>query len=654
MFSKRKVVKEPKSLPKENAPARIEPLETRTLLSGTSSITIAPNIKLTAAASNSSSILGYTPAQIRTAYGFTAVSGTGAGQTIAIVDAYNDPNIAADLKVFDAQFGLADPSLTVVSQTGGSVKSIATDAGWAGEISLDVEWAHAIAPGAKILLVEANSASLSDLLTAVNFARNAAGVSVVSMSWGGSEFTGEAKYDNYFTTPAGHQGVTFVASAGDSGAAAAEWPAASPNVLSVGGTTLNLTSSGAYGSESAWSSSGGGFSQVEAEPSYQTSVQSTGVRTAPDVAYNANPNTGFAVYDSIDDGGYVGWQEVGGTSAGAPQWAALIAIANQGRVAAGTGTLDGPTGTLPTLYKLYSSPNSSTYSAYTSVFNDVSTGISGGFGGGRFGQGFGTPATVGYDAVTGLGTPKAAAVVSALEGLSSRAASRALHAAHVARKLAKAAGAKGSANPGITTAANASSTASILAAEALDTAAREQIGAASAEVPVRNELGLMIVTAVPLPDASGTEAGFQVQSFAEGGFGGGSRFAGVFAVGGMGSAAESIADWTMPQPPAPLAMDEGILTTPDILSVAAGSASGPAVELMRLTPVVAFADATAAFSDECATIAAIPPSSSSAGPWAIVAAVLGLDAVLIGYWTAKRRTDRKGDRDVVMGHIESI
>src|SRR5262249_50727787 len=160
---------------------------------------------------------------------------------IAIVDAYDDPNIAGDLQKFDAAFGLPNPSFTKVNQTGGT-KLPAANSGWATEIALDVEWAHAIAPGAKIVLVEANSSSMSDLMTAVNTARNYAGVVAVSMSWGGGEFSSEVNYDSYFTTPAGHTGVSFFASSGDTGAPAS-YPESSPNVVAVGGTTLHLNGS---------------------------------------------------------------------------------------------------------------------------------------------------------------------------------------------------------------------------------------------------------------------------------------------------------------------------------------------------------------------------------------------------------------------------
>ena len=274
----------------------------------------------------------YTPAQVRNAYGFDKVSYDGTGQTIAVVDAYDDRNIASDLKTFDRTFGLADPPSFVKATPEGTPQS---DPNWAGEISLDVEWAHAIAPKAKILLVEAATSSWTDLINAVDYARKQPGVAVVSMSWGGGEFAGEAAYDTAFTTPVGHTGVAFVASSGDGGAGA-QYPAVSPNVLAVGGTSLTITTAAAYVGEKAWSDSGGGPSQYEAEPSYQDQVQTSGKRTSPDVAYNADPNTGFYVYDTVpDSNGDTGWFSYGGTSAGAPQWAALIALADQGRAAAG-------------------------------------------------------------------------------------------------------------------------------------------------------------------------------------------------------------------------------------------------------------------------------------------------------------------------------
>ena len=178
------------------------------------------------------------------------------------------------------------------------------------------------------------------------------GVSAVSMSWGTNEYSGEQTIDSTFTTPSGHQGVTFVAATGDQGSPG-YYPAYSPKVLAVGGTTLNLNPNGTYQSETAWSGSGGGTSAYEPEPAYQEGVQSTGLRTIPDVAFDADPNTGVGVYDSYDDTDGSGpWVQVGGTSLASPSWAGLIAIANQGRVDAGGSTLDGPSETLPALYSL--------------------------------------------------------------------------------------------------------------------------------------------------------------------------------------------------------------------------------------------------------------------------------------------------------------
>jgi hypothetical protein len=268
------------------------------------------------------------------------------------------------------------------------------------EESLDVEWAHAMAPGANILLVEASNDSETGLFSAVQWTANRPGVSVVSMSFGLAEQPSETSLDAIFTTPAGHEGVTFVAASGDEGTIS--YPAASPNVLAVGGTSLTVDSSGNYLSETAWSGSGGGVSAYEGEPGYQKSVQGTGQRTSPDVAYNASPSTGYWVYDSFDNS-QSPWQSVGGTSAGAPQWAALIAVADQGRALQGLGTLDGPSQTLPMLYSLPSSD-----------FHDITTSGNASASAGP-----------GYDQVTGRGSPYADRVVAALaqEPLSSPALS---------------------------------------------------------------------------------------------------------------------------------------------------------------------------------------------------------------------------------------
>ena len=384
-----------------------EALESRQLLSTTSNLSsIVAQTDIQVLPMAVSGPTGYTPQQIQSAYGVNQiafsggkVAGNGAGQTIAIITAYNDPNITSDLARFDRQYGLsAPPSFNVINLAGST-----TNAGWALETSLDVEWAHSVAPGANILLVEASSDSLSGLFSAVNDARYQPGVSVVSMSWGTTEFWGEAAYDGLFTTPAGHTGETFVAASGDSGAwYGPMYPSVSPNVLAVGGTTLTLGAGNSYGFETGWSGSTGGFSGLdsywstyESEPSFQTSTLqsvglSYGVRTTPDVSFNADPKTGVAVYDSVPDSGQSGWFQVGGTSAATPAWAGLVAIADQGLATGEKGALTN-TQAQTDLYALPSSD-----------FHDITTGFNG------------YNATPGYDLVTGLGSPKANLVVAGI------------------------------------------------------------------------------------------------------------------------------------------------------------------------------------------------------------------------------------------------
>ena len=353
-----------------------------------------------------------TPAQLDAAYGLNAVTfsngtikGTGEGQTIAIVDAYVDPTIYADLTAFDKANNLPNPTLAstpaanspsstaLPSFTALAVNgATASDSGWNEEEALDVEMAHAAAPGANIVLVEAPTASTTGLLGAITSVLNNksfAGVSVVSMSWGSSEFSGETAYDKTFTTPVGHTGVTFIASAGDSGYGA-EWPAASPNVVGVGGTTLNVTSTGTVTSQAGWSGSGGGTSQVEAKPSYQKSVPGS-YRSTPDVVVDADPDTGVMIYS----GGSKTPIQVGGTSLSSPVFAGLIAIADQGLAVAGKSSLDGPTQTLPDLYGTASGSFTAVQGATTRTF-------------GRHGTTVTTP--------TGLGSPNAVKLVASLDG----------------------------------------------------------------------------------------------------------------------------------------------------------------------------------------------------------------------------------------------
>ena len=322
---------------------------------------------------------GYSVAQIRNAYGFSALSGQGANQTIALIEAYGSPTIQSDLNAFCAAQGI--PTTTVTIATPGGKPS--TDSGWALETSLDVEWAHAIAPGAKLVVVEATSASLSSLLGAIDYAVKTLHANVVSMSWGAPEFSSESTYDSHFNK----SGVTFVASSGDSGSGV-QWPAVSQYVLGVGGTTLTYNPTTLTYSEAAWSGSGGGVSAYVTRPTYQNGFESLTKRGVPDVSYNADPSTGFPVYIS-NYGGSTGWVTVGGTSAGAPQWAALVAIANALRGSSLTGAELG----------IYATAVSS----YSLTFTDILTGNNGAYS-----------AVKGYDNVTGLGSPKANVLVNQL------------------------------------------------------------------------------------------------------------------------------------------------------------------------------------------------------------------------------------------------
>ena len=589
--------------PKTLLSSNLESLESRRMLSATTAVastdvTISP---LSAA----SSFQGYTVAQIRHAYGFDQVSDTGTGETIAIVDAFNDPNIAADLHTFDVKMGIADPpSLTVESQTGGSVSTLKTDAGWASEISLDVEWAHAIAPNAKIVLVEANTDSLSNLMAAVNTARNISSVSVVSMSWGGSEFSGVSQYNSILTTPAGHQGVTFVASSGDDGSAyGVSWPASSPNVLSVGGTTLYTTgANGTYATETGWSDSGGGVSQLYSEPAYQTAAQSTGGRTNPDVSYNANPNTGFAVYDSIADDGYVGWQVIGGTSAGAPQWSALVALADQSRAAAGKASLDGATGTLPDLYKLYSAPGTASYASYVSDFNDITSGASS----------YALRAHAGYDGVTGLGTPKAAAVIAALSSSAST-----------------------------TTTTSTTTTASTPTATRALARAQTTVTQSTAPAP-------LLVPAIR-PTTFATASVAAIHDLMEGTSVSAADLAQVTAVSAasVDTVRSNYGGYDAPQAIAPTAVSAislGSAVVPTVFSSTV-TALPSGVQWGTAAMMSSFADAMASFAHESAAASTLSSLSTSMADhgvaWATTGVMATLDTVLIASWIANRREAKK-------------
>lgn len=319
---------------------------------------------------------GVTPNQVKKIYKLPASGGSG---TVAIVDAYDDPTIEKDLNTFSAAFGL--PACT--SKNGCFEKHkmanfIKADSGWALEISLDVEWAHAIAPNARILLVEAQTPGGANLLGAVDYAAKRKDVVAVSMSWGGAEFSDELSYDSHFT---GKHGAVFFASSGDNGAGAS-WPASSPNVIGVGGTSLHLNANGMLVSESAWSGSGGGVSAYEAQPGYQKTYsipKANGMRAIPDVSYNADPQSGYPVYRTAGTSKN-GWYTVGGTSAGAPQWAAIQAL-----------------GLTASLDKFYADKASS---GTLKFFRDITSGSNGTCK-------YYCDARKRYDYVTGLGSPQA-------------------------------------------------------------------------------------------------------------------------------------------------------------------------------------------------------------------------------------------------------
>jgi len=324
-----------------------------------------------------------TPASLGCVYGLTkAVTGcnpntvtavpSGGARMIAIVDAYDAPNAASDLAAFSRQFGLPTASFQVVYASG---VQPAHDYGWEMEESLDVQWSHAMAPNAKIVLVEAASSSFSDLMTAEDVASkmvNAAGGGEVSNSWGGSEFYGENSYDSHFVKT----GVVFFASAGDY--PGTSWPGTSPNVVSAGGTTVRRNPANAnFVSEAPWDSASGGISALETRPSYQSKVSSIvgGYRGVPDLSFDSNPVTGVWVYDS----NLYGWNIVGGTSVASPALAGIINAAG----------------------KFYTSTNQELTTIYNNVavaadFKDVTSGYCGLYGG--------YSAATGWDLCTGVGS----------------------------------------------------------------------------------------------------------------------------------------------------------------------------------------------------------------------------------------------------------
>jgi len=314
---------------------------------------------------------GYVPADLRSAYAIPVSSAT---PTVAIVDAYNDPNAEKDLGVYRSQFGLpacttANGCFQKVNQNGGTSYP-RNNTGWAEEISLDLDMVSAICPNCHILLVEASSNSFANLGAAVNYAASHGAVAI-SNSYGGGEFSGEASYES----PYNHPGIAVTVSSGDNGYGV-EFPAASRYVTAVGGTTLSRANNARGWAEAVWSGAGSGCSSYITQPSWQNPYQSACAnRIVADVAAVADPNTGVAVYDTFHEGG---WLVFGGTSVASPIIASVYALA-------------GNTGAI-------------TYGSYpyghASSLNDVTSGSNGSCGGSLLCTG-----EPGYDGPTGMGTP---------------------------------------------------------------------------------------------------------------------------------------------------------------------------------------------------------------------------------------------------------
>ncbi len=325
-----------------------------------------------------SGVPGYAPADIRAAYNIPGNLGSNA---IAIVDAFDDPTALSDFNAFSQQFGLpSEPSTNPTSPSNNVFQVVyqngvepTADPGWAGEISLDIEWAHAMAPRAKIYLVEAQDNS-NNLYSAVQIAQGLPNVREVSMSWGGGEFPGENSSDSLFTG----NNIVYFASSGDGGSGTI-YPAVSPNVVGVGGTSLVLGSNDSFISETAWIGSGGGPSFYEPIPTYQSVVSGTvgASRGCPDISGPADPYEGCAVFGIYAFGG---WAVIGGTSWASPTEAG---IANaRGKFSTSTNA------ELTRLYQEYSVAGT-----YVSLYRDITVGNTGIFNAGP-----------GYDFTTGVGS----------------------------------------------------------------------------------------------------------------------------------------------------------------------------------------------------------------------------------------------------------
>jgi subtilase family serine protease len=315
---------------------------------------------------------GFSPQQLRTAYGIGGDNTT----TVAIVDAYANPNAAADLAAYRTQFGLGGANLTQMSQSGGAITTVSGNTGWGQEEMLDLEMVSSMCPSCHILYVGASSASFNDLATAVNRAASS-GATVISNSYGGNEFSTETSLAASYN----HAGVTITASTGDSGYGA-QAPAAFKTVVAVGGTHLVLNSSGGRSSETVWSGAGSGCSAYITKPTWQHDG-SCARRTIGDTAAVADPATGVAVYDSYGSTGGANWYVFGGTSVAAPLIGGIYGVTGHGSPSA-AGTL---------------------YAAGASLF-DVTSGSNGRCVKGRTTTGaYLCTGVAGYDGPTGNGTP---------------------------------------------------------------------------------------------------------------------------------------------------------------------------------------------------------------------------------------------------------
>jgi subtilase family serine protease len=348
---------------------------------------------------------GYAPSDIQSAYSFPTTPAAGSafawnGQTVAIVDAYDNPNVASDLLTYRQTFNLPlcsttnpAPSVedltscffTKVNQAGQSSPLPAGNTGWGQEIALDVQAVSAACPSCKILLVEGNSNSFTDLGASVNTAA-ALGANTISNSYGGAEFRSETAAT--YSTPYNHPGIAITVSSGDSGYGV-QFPAASPYVTSVGGTTLSRDASARGWTESAWNGAGSGCSQYVSKPAFQPTIGScSSKRIVADVSAVADPYTGLAVYNSYGSTGGQNWYVVGGTSLAAPIVAATYALA---------GNSGGTAPAIKYAEHLY---------AHVSGLNDVQTGANGTCSTVRKTADYALcHAVAGYDGPTGLGSP---------------------------------------------------------------------------------------------------------------------------------------------------------------------------------------------------------------------------------------------------------